>query len=175
MQDQHMKTQIEEPASEVNYPTSSTYAVKYLGIVDGTMGILSRKMALQSVKQHQPQYLQSAEKVSPLYDRVVEISQRYGDVGRSSPMPRQKKFTSVHPVLGSKYARANRYQDDRQAFFIVPESGEDHQQPRGNSIIEIQKEFEDFEDKFLPKTELQSRETKETNKLRQSRLVGAGN
>ena len=25
----------------------STYAVKYLGIVDGTMGILSRKMAMQ--------------------------------------------------------------------------------------------------------------------------------
>ena len=25
-----------------------TYSVKYLGIVDGTMGILSRKMALQA-------------------------------------------------------------------------------------------------------------------------------
>ena len=25
------------------------YSVKYLGIVDGTMGILSRKMALQSI------------------------------------------------------------------------------------------------------------------------------
>ena len=28
-------------------PQKSTYSVKYLGIVDGAMGILSRKMALQ--------------------------------------------------------------------------------------------------------------------------------
>lgn len=28
-------------------PGHSTYSVKYLGIVDGAMGILSRKMALQ--------------------------------------------------------------------------------------------------------------------------------
>ena len=27
-------------------PQQSTYSVKYLGIVDGAMGILSRKMAL---------------------------------------------------------------------------------------------------------------------------------
>ena len=28
----------------------STYSVKYLGIVDGAMGVLSRKMAMQNVK-----------------------------------------------------------------------------------------------------------------------------
>ena len=31
----------------------STYSVKYLGIVDGAMGILSRKMAMQGItKDH---------------------------------------------------------------------------------------------------------------------------
>ena len=68
--------------------------------------------------------MQSQEKVSPLYDRVVEISQQYGGQGRSSPMmPRRHKVTSVNPVLGSKYAQANRYHDSRQAVFVVPESG----------------------------------------------------
>jgi hypothetical protein len=33
---------------------NSTYSVKYLGIVDGAMGILSRKMALQgTIKENQ--------------------------------------------------------------------------------------------------------------------------
>jgi len=31
-------------------PNGSTYSVKYLGIVDGAMGILSRKMAMQGLK-----------------------------------------------------------------------------------------------------------------------------
>ena len=32
-------------------PKDNAYSVKYLGIVDGAMGILSRKMALQGAKK----------------------------------------------------------------------------------------------------------------------------
>lgn len=36
-----------------SYP-GPTYTVKYLGVVDGSMGILSRKMALQGTDQVKP-------------------------------------------------------------------------------------------------------------------------
>ena len=74
-----------------------TYSVKYLGIVDGSMGILSRKMAL---KQPNPAHtmlnssplsikFESKERVpTPLEIKTNQLSQR---------------STSFCPVLGSKY------------------------------------------------------------------------
>jgi len=43
----------------------STYSVKYLGIVDGTMGILSRKMALTSEEKQANPLVTSANKSNP--------------------------------------------------------------------------------------------------------------
>ena len=42
---------IKTPSINYNFPipVGSIYSVKYLGIVDGSMGILSRKMAIQGI------------------------------------------------------------------------------------------------------------------------------
>ncbi len=50
-----------------------TYAVKYLGIVDGAMGILSRKMALGPAKDYNNDYIletkKNFSKVTSTYDK----------------------------------------------------------------------------------------------------------
>ena len=48
-----------------NSKSPSTYSVKYLGIVDGNMGILSRKMAFQN------NFMK--EKTSKMADDVIKV------------------------------------------------------------------------------------------------------
>jgi hypothetical protein len=67
----------------------STYSVKYLGIVDGTMGILSRKMAMQGTGP------QTYNNISP------EGLYTSSHVDMSSPK-HQSKINLTKPVLGSK-------------------------------------------------------------------------
>ena len=92
-----------------NHPTSSSasainnqYSVKYLGIVDGAMGILSRKMALQG----------SGKDPIAASTKVVQMNQAL----RASHDSRDqatanfnadfniKSYGHVRPVLGDKYS-----------------------------------------------------------------------
>ena len=69
--------------------------MKYLGIVDGTMGILSRKMALQGADKQAKQ----GSVVGPLDNHAVEPSLR-GVQG--SPVINPGQALSLQPVLGKK-------------------------------------------------------------------------
>ena len=73
-----------------------TYSVKYLGIVDGTMGILSRKMALQGANG---QAKQGSPVVGPLDNSAMEPSLRGG---HGSPILGTGQSLSLQPVLGRK-------------------------------------------------------------------------
>ena len=86
--------------------TGKTYSVKYLGIVDGTMGILSRKMALttsdqaaMAIKPDDP----TIPNISPQMQQIIaEDNRGIGDVmvlqtEGKGPLP--KPFA---PVLGKK-------------------------------------------------------------------------
>ena len=69
--------------------------MKYLGIVDGTMGILSRKMALQGADKHAKQ----GPVVGPLDNHAIEPSLRGG---QGSPVITPGQVLSLQPVLGKK-------------------------------------------------------------------------
>jgi hypothetical protein len=60
-----------------------TYSVKYLGIIDGSMGVLSRKMAMQ-----------------PSQPSLVSLSPR---TQPQQPNPFPRRANSISPVLGQKY------------------------------------------------------------------------
>jgi hypothetical protein len=74
---------------------AKTYSVKYLGIVEGSMGILSRKMALKG---------EAREKPGSAVDKII-----FNPSNRKSPkrlarasLP-SKSLGAFRPVLGNKY------------------------------------------------------------------------
>lgn len=85
------------------------YSVKYLGIVEGTMGVLSRKMAMQP--EHATygknggslqQAGSSLMRVSPLPSKkkAKELEQRLSGMNFE---PNFKVYDSLQPLLGGKY------------------------------------------------------------------------
>lgn len=85
--------------------SGKTYSVKYLGIVDGTMGILSRKMALQGVDQ-QPMTIPEEE---PQPQVIPFMDNSFTGVQVTTMSPAKPKFndpvsqpTPFGPVLGRK-------------------------------------------------------------------------
>ena len=84
-----------------NYAGPS-YSVKYLGIVDGSMGVLSRKMALQYQRNN------AQNKSANHYTKATE--HRYDSHTNSPKIVRghkeeKTKFNIVAPILKKKYAQ----------------------------------------------------------------------
>ena len=79
----------------------NTYSVKYLGIVDGSMGILSRKMAL---KTNQGNSNHSDQETVNIYNN---LKQRGGltSVNRDAGVVNIKQYDNLYPVLRNKYGR----------------------------------------------------------------------
>lgn len=72
------------------------YSVKYLGIVDGSMGILSRKMAMQGAARGNPQQMgQSSLMAGSSQSRVLK---------KQSPRARvDADYSTLRPLLAGKY------------------------------------------------------------------------
>lgn len=86
-----------------------TYSVKYLGIVDGTMGILSRKMALTTADQAaiaiQPGVPLDLQSMSPeMHQIITEDNFTNVSVKKSVAEPASPREVpaAMAPVLGKK-------------------------------------------------------------------------
>ena len=73
--------------------------MKYLGIVDGAMGILSRKMAMQGLLPQNP----PIKKHIPTRMSVRSESQASSYGTRRSKVLPIKYYNSLKPILGTKY------------------------------------------------------------------------
>ena len=99
----------------------STYAVKYLGIVDGTMGILSRKMALQTQNASQSYNAASYESnPQSVFKQLMSEDEQQNSKKQKHVSPAQNKnLPSFNPILGSKYASNKRYAEKNMQSEMV--------------------------------------------------------
>ena len=83
-----------------------SYSVKYLGIVDGSMGVLSRKMAMQRGKG-QPEQNRNGQKFRTNSIDPALLNESADIEAYRQPQPRQKsQLNIVKPVL-----KKNKYSD----------------------------------------------------------------
>lgn len=77
---------------------NQTYSVKYLGIVDGAMGILSRKMAMQNGKKEE------VKNDKRSFNKDTQLSYKPKRQRKVLPV---KYFNQLKPILGTKYEGNN--------------------------------------------------------------------